>query len=101
MSIISHRASSSPVVSRSIAATISMPVLLLFDLDAVSAFVFFSSIVPILSIAVRIFPFFLSVTACIFTVTGIIYPVQLPNNVSLMRNNEKNAKKIDTAGRSG
>ena len=32
---------------------------------------------------------------------GIIYPMQLPNNVSLMRNYEKNAKKIDTAGRAG
>ena len=32
---------------------------------------------------------------------GIIYPLQLPNNVSLMRIYEKNAKKIDKFGRTG
>ena len=31
----------------------------------------------------------------------VIYPVQLPNNVSLMKIYEKNTKKIDAAGRSG
>ena len=44
----------------------------------------------------RLFP---SVFTCFFAVMGIIYPLQLPNNVSLMRIYEKNAKKIGTAGR--